>query len=209
MRRRVSGKRRVVAGKKRPKTAVLFYIAVRKITSSALLMFLIRFNIFALPLYAILLSGAKFEPLMQLTTQLAFAVLRLTGIQAQLSGSIISVPVNDGTFGAYVSWDSTGWKSMLALAALIFATSFSLRKKLFGMLLLPVVYLVNILRIWFMFFVATVNAAYFDIAHLTIWSWGLILTILALWIVWMKWATRTGAEKKLKKWEESHRARFR
>ena len=151
-----------------------------------LLRFLIKFNIFALPLYAILLTDVKFQPLMDLTTQIAFAVLRLTGIGAVLNGDVISVPVTDGTFGAYVSWDSTGWKSMLALASLIFATDFPFRKKMYGALLLPVVYAINIFRIWFMFYIATINAAYFELAHVTIWSWGLIFAVLALWLIWMK-----------------------
>lgn len=158
---------------------------IKRINTS-LLAFLIRFNIFAVPLYIILITGAKFEPLMQLTTQLAFAFLRTTGISAELHGSVISVPTDSGSFGAYVSWDSTGWKSMLALAALIFATGFPLRKKMYGLFLIPLVYLINILRIWFMFFIVTINAGYFEIAHITIWSWGLIFTILLLWVIWMK-----------------------
>lgn len=205
-----------VRGKSLQKPAFLSYPEViKKISSSSLLMFLIRFNIFAIPLYFILLTGMMSEPLMQLTTQLAFVLLRATGISASLNDNIISVSVSNGSFGAYVSWDSTGWKSMLALAALIFATSFSLRKKLFGLLLLPVVYCINILRIWFMFFIVTIDASYFELAHLTIWSWGLIFTILLLWIVWMKFVGRKepnmfGADKKLKKWNESKdRERFR
>jgi exosortase/archaeosortase family protein len=154
--------------------------------SRRVLIFLAKFNIFAIPLYAILLSGFQLVQLMQLTTHLAFAFLRLTGINAELHGDIISVPVSNGNFGAYVSWDSTGWKSMLALLALIFATDFPSRKKLVGLMLLPAVYLINILRIWFMFFIVTVNVAYFEFAHLTVWSWGLIFSILALWVLWMK-----------------------
>jgi len=161
-------------------------IFISEMRSSSLLMFIVRFNIFAVPLYALLVTGIKSEPLMQLTTYLAFTMLRATGINAQLHDYIISVPVSNGDFGAYVSWDSTGWKSMLALAALIFATTFPLRKKMLGLLLVPLVYLVNILRIWFMFFIVTINVAYFEIAHITIWSWGLIFTILLLWVIWMK-----------------------
>lgn len=164
---------------------ILPYI-IKKISSSELLMFIIRFNIFAVPLYLILISGAEFEPLMKLTTELAFALLRLTGINANLHDYIISVPVSTGSFGAFVSWDSTGWKSMLALTALIFATGFSLKKKLLGLALIPLVYSINIFRIWFMFFIVTVNPAYFELAHITIWSWGLIFTILLLWVIWVK-----------------------
>lgn len=172
--------------KVRRKRLAQAHFIIKKINSSASLMFLIRFNAFAIPLYLILITGAKFEPLMQLTTQVAFSLLRATGISAELHDSVISVPTDSGSFGAYVSWDSTGWKSMLALAALIFATGFSLRKKMHGLLLIPLVYLINILRIWFMFFIVTINAAYFELAHITIWSWGLIFTILLLWIIWMK-----------------------
>jgi exosortase/archaeosortase family protein len=149
-------------------------------------MFLVRFNIFAVPLYIILITGIKFEPLMQFTTYMAFELLRFTSIDAHLRNNIISVPVSNGNFGAYVSWDSTAWKSMLALAALVFATTFPLRKKLMGLLLVPIVYLVNIVRIWFMFFIVTIDVSYFELAHITIWSWGLIFTILLLWALWMK-----------------------
>ena len=150
------------------------------------LRFLVRFNLFAVPLYVILLTKFEFLPLMQLTTQLAFALLRVTGIGAELDNYIIRVPVEGGHFGAFVSWDSTGWKSMLALFALIFATAAPLRKKLRGLVLIPVVYAINLARIWFMFYIATVNIDYFDIAHITVWSWGLIIAILLLWFFWLK-----------------------
>ncbi len=151
-----------------------------------LLMFLLRLNLFAIPLYAILISGVTFEPLMAATTHAAFSLLRLSGVDATLNGDIISVPVNDGSFGGYVSWDSAGWKSMLAFFALVFATDFGLRKKMLGLLLVPAIFLLNVLRVWFMFYIATINVAYFELAHITVWSWGLILAVLALWAVWMK-----------------------
>ena len=77
---------------------------------------------------------------------------------------------------------------MLAFIALVFATEFPLRKKMKGLLIVPVVYLVNVLRIVFMFFfVSRYDIAYYSFLHATLWSWGLIAAILLLWLVWIKY----------------------
>ena len=172
--RRKRGRKKFLAGVQQ-KTAV-----------KEAIIFLVRFNLFSIPLYAVILAGFQSGFLMDITSNIVVALLSSTGIETTMHGNIIAVPVKDGNFGAFVSWDSTGWKSMLAMFALIFATAFPLRKKLMGLALIPVVYAVNILRIWFMFFISTVDTNYFALAHLTIWSWGLIFTVLALWVLWMK-----------------------
>ncbi len=152
-----------------------------------ILKFLVRFNLFAIPLYLIIVSGFQLGFLKDATADFTFHMLRLTGIDASITGNLISIPAENGVFAARIDWDCTGWKSMFALFALIFATDFSMRKKLHGLVLIPAVYIVNLLRIWFMFlFVSDFGLAYYDIVHATIWSWGLILTVLVLWVVWMR-----------------------
>jgi len=138
-------------------------------------------------LYLIIISGFQLGFLKDLTTGFSFALLRTTGIDASLSGNLIAVPIENGSFAAVIDWDCTGWKSMLALFALIFATDFSLRKKLYGLVFIPLVYFVNMLRIWFMFyFVSGFGLLYYNIVHAIIWSWGLIVVILVFWVMWMK-----------------------
>ena len=152
-----------------------------------ILTFLIKFNLLAIPLYLIIVSGFQLGFLKDVTADFTFHMLRLTGIDASIAGNIISIPAENGVFAARIDWDCTGWKSMFALFALIFATDFSLRKKMRGLVLIPAVYLVNLLRIWFMFlFVSDFGLAYYDIVHATVWSWGLILTVLIFWVVWMR-----------------------
>jgi exosortase/archaeosortase family protein len=152
-----------------------------------MLVFLVKFNLLAIPMYLIILSGFQWIPLKETTAGLAYDMLRITGINANLEDSVITVPMNDNYFIASIDWDCTGWKSMFALFALIFATGFPLRRKLAGLVLLPVLYFINIVRIWFMFYFASVyGIAYFDMVHATIWSWGLITAILILWIIWLK-----------------------
>ncbi|MBI2076241.1 MAG: archaeosortase/exosortase family protein [Candidatus Aenigmarchaeota archaeon] len=175
--------------RKRPKNAVFSagdFLRQQKRAIRKTLVFLVKFNLLSIPLYAIILTGFQSGFLMDATSNMVVAFLRATGMETAMHGNIITVPVKDGSFGAFVSWDSTGWKSMLAMFALVFATEFPLRKKMFGLVLIPLVYAVNILRIWFMFFISTVDTNYFALAHLTVWSWGLIFAVLGLWIIWMK-----------------------
>ncbi len=156
------------------------------------LKFLVKFNLFAIPLYLILFSGYQSRLLMDVTTDISYAAIK-AAMPAERSGPNMIIPVEGGFWSAYVSWDSTGWKSMLALFALIFATDFSLRKKMLGLVFIPLVYAVNILRIWFMFFfVHNYGTGIFPLVHATVWSWGLIITILVLWVAWMKKIPDTG-----------------
>jgi exosortase/archaeosortase family protein len=155
------------------------------------LTFLILLNVFSIPLYAIVISGFEFQPLKSLTAGSALFLLRLTGMDASLSteavNPVISMPVSGGQWAAVISWDCTGWKSMLALFALVFATPFVLSKKLFGLVLIPLIYIINIARIWFMFFyVNTFGFNFYSIIHSIVWSWGLLVMMLIIWVVWAK-----------------------
>ena len=74
-----------------------------------------------------------------------------------------------------------------ALFALIIATPFAMKKKLWGLLLIPVVYLINILRIVFMYwFVRSYGLEHYNLVHGTLWSYGLIGVILILWLLWIR-----------------------
>lgn len=68
------------------------------------------------------------------------------------------------------------------------ATDYPNKRKMLGMLLLPVIFVVNLARIIFMFlWVHWYDLANYKLVHAVVWSWGLILTILVLWVIWMKW----------------------
>ena len=171
------------------KSSKKHFFIIDKKQGFQLLRFLIKFNLFAIPLYIILISGFQLDLLKDITAGLSFLLLKATGIDAALSGNLISLPTS--SFAASIDWDCTGCKSMLAFFALVFATDFPIRKKLYGLLFVPLIYIVNLLRIWFMFFfVANFGLAHYDILHSTIWSWGLIAAILIFWLVWMKFIAK-------------------
>jgi len=147
------------------------------------LIFLIKFNILAIPMYLIIIFSLSFAPLQEATAQISTSLIP----DSSVSGTMIVIPMEGGSWAADINWDCTGWKSMYALFALIFATPFALGKKLWGLLLIPLVCLINIFRIVFMFlFVKTYGLANYELVHATLWSWGLVAAILILWIVWIK-----------------------
>ncbi|MBS3054516.1 MAG: archaeosortase/exosortase family protein [Candidatus Aenigmarchaeota archaeon] len=151
--------------------------------------FLARLNAFALPFYAIELTGAQFTWFMEVTERISFIIMQATGLPVIIENGLMAIPVNGGTWAAYVSWDSSGWKSLLVLFALVMATGAPLNKRIAGLLLLPVLYVFNIARIWFMFFfVGSFGLEHYGLVHGTLWSWGTAAALLAMWLLWKRWA---------------------
>jgi exosortase/archaeosortase family protein len=154
----------------------------------ATLEFFVKLLLFAIPLYVILIFNLSFGPLQAVVRDLAAWLIGAAGMQPTVAGSVISIPLAGGNWGAAISWDCTGWKSMLVFLALVFATPRSMRDRAKGLaIFLPLIFIVNIVRIAFMFyFVQTAGLAYFDLVHAVIWSWGLIAVVLVCWLVWLR-----------------------
>lgn len=178
-------------GKRKARTARLANFNVKNEKLFRIAKFLAKFNIFAIPLYAILLSGWTLVELQRLVADVTMYMLTAAGMNPAINDLLISIPIKNGDWAAVINWDCTGWKSMLAFLALVMATDYPAKRKLAGLMLLPVIFAVNLLRIFFMFFyVKTFDLASYQLVHAVVWSWGLILTILILWIVWMKYDFR-------------------
>lgn len=152
-----------------------------------LLRFFVRFNAFAIPLYVILFANLQSEALQRATADAVLWLLQASGFQAAANGLLISIPITGGSWAAFINWDCTGWKSALALFALIFASEARGRKKLFGIAFVAALFAVNLARIWFMFwYVSAYDLANYAVVHDIVWSWGLIFAVIALWIAWAR-----------------------
>jgi exosortase/archaeosortase family protein len=152
------------------------------------LKFLVLFNVFSIPLYIILLTGVSFAPLQFATAQVVNPLLNAIGINSRLDGLIISVPEPSGSFAGHISWDCTGWKSMLAFAALVLATDAKRNKKLLGLAMIPLVYAFNIFRVTSVFALVSVfGAQYFPTIHAIMFSFAMVAFILLLWVAWLKY----------------------
>lgn len=156
------------------------------------LRFLVKFILFAIPLYIVLILGVTSPWFQNLVADVSYFFISSTGIEITRSGNFFTIPIEGGSWGAFINWDCTGWKSMLALFALIMATDFSGRKKAKGLLIfIPALFVVNIGRIVFMFHIAATDLSLFATAHAIVWSWGMIAALLIFWVVWMR-MSKTG-----------------
>jgi len=161
--------------------------------------FFLVFNLLALPMYFVLLTDATFSPLQEFLATLTANALQLQKISATSSGSFITIIDAGNTLrNVQISFDSTGWKSLYALVALVAATPLpSLQRKVrFLAVALPAVFLLNFLRVW-----STLWYSYaygwqnFDVIHTLLWREGLIAAVLLFWFFWLRDAVKLKRRK--------------
>lgn len=149
-------------------------------------LFLVKLIVFAIPLYFVLIFNEILLPLQGVVSHNVYHILKSLGFEVVRSGFLLRA---DG-FAFLISEDCTGWKSMLFLAALIFAVPRVLiKKRLLGLLVgVPVIYIGNLLRILVMVFIWKAYGYEFaNIIHDYFWQLGLISLVLIMWISWLIW----------------------
>lgn len=164
--------------------------------------FLLVFNLLAIPMYAILLSNATFAPLQSLLAAMTAYALKSQGLSAAASGAFVSVlDAQNVVRNVEISFDSTGWKSLYALAALVIATpiyDFHFRSKLkFLAVGLPGIFALNFLRIWStVWYSAVFGWQNFDVIHIFLWREGLIAVVVLFWFFWLHDALKAGRPRR-------------
>jgi len=154
----------------------------RKITLLA--RFLVAFNLLALPMYAVILSGTQLPILQSIVASIVDAVLNAMSYSTSLSGMVIRV-ASPVAVDVAIDADCTGWKSMYAYAALVLATPLAMgwrkRTKLvvIGM---SALFVLNIARIVSTVAAASVfGVAVLDVVHTVLWREGMIIAVVLLW----------------------------
>lgn len=162
--------------------------------------FLLVFNLLALPMYAVLLTNSTFLPLQNLLSVMTAYALKSQGLSAAVSGPFVSVlDAQNIVRNVEISFDSTGWKSLYALAVLVIATPiYDFRGKLkflaFG---LPGIFALNFLRIWStVWYSAVFGWQNFDVIHLFLWREGLIAVVVLFWFFWLHDALKAGRPRR-------------
>lgn len=151
-----------------------------------LVRFLVLFNLLAIPMYAVLLSGAQLPALQSVTTDAVYSIFQALGYSAERAGFTITFTAPLQT-SIVIDMDCTAWKSMYAFAALVLATPGKMGWKRRLVLILAGVlalFALNVVRI-----VSTVAAAAafgiatLDVVHTVLWREGMILAVVAMWLV--------------------------
>lgn len=151
--------------------------------------FLVKFNLLAIPLYTVLYLNLSFPLLQTFFATLSYNTIKIFGYNVTQDGFWLTTFTENGVQKIEISWDSTGWKSMYALAALVIATPISnfFRKLRFIPIGILMIFLINYLRITSTILISLkFGFHYFDIVHLFLWREGLILAVVAIWYLWFR-----------------------
>jgi exosortase/archaeosortase family protein len=152
------------------------------------LIFLVKFNLLAIPLYILILLDFSVPPLQNFVALLSHKLLLAMGIQSNLNQHNLIAIKEFKMFFVEISMDCTGWKSFYALFALTIATpKIKIRKKiLFLFISIPLLFFINIARIALTIYLSLIQPESFGFVHDFLWQWGLTLTIIGTWVVWLK-----------------------
>jgi exosortase/archaeosortase family protein len=121
--------------------------------------------------------------------------LDILGYENIVSGNTINLVIESGEFQGVIDWDCTGWKSVVLFLGLVFASPRSLKKKLQSFIFIPIIYIINIFRIIFMFIAVYLNTDLFYLIHQFFWSYGLIFVVFVLWFIWYADYSKIKAKK--------------
>lgn len=131
---------------------------------------------------------AWFEPLVEpgvnaWTAQVAAAALRGFGVDARADGATVENPLQP----IEVIWECTGLTAVALFVAAVVASPAWWRRKLAAVCLgVPVILLVNTLRLVSLVFVGHFRPELFEIAHVVVWQALMVLAAVSLWLVWLE-----------------------
>lgn len=163
------------------------------------LIFLLKFNLLALPLYALMYSNFSLPQLQFFLTDVLYSLLKALGYEIAKDGFMLGLLSGSTIATIKIDMDCTGWKSMYALAALIIATPAiatpatgssavgGYKKLKFLALGLASLFLINIARLLTTIaFVYHFGLQHLDLVHTMLWREGLILAVAAIWYLWLR-----------------------
>ena len=153
------------------------------------LLFLIKFNLLAIPMYLAIYFNLELIPLQQFLADAVYAVLRFLGYDVMKGGLVLTLTSGFTIANIKMSVDCVGWKSMYALAALAIATPLpnDLKKLKFivaGVLAVAALNFARVLTTILAFYHFGLQAL--DVVHTFLWREGLIITIVLIWLMWLK-----------------------
>lgn len=132
---------------------------------------------------------AVIGPYTAMVARLAGSVLGLLGEDVTVSGCVVRSP----RFAVTIHNGCNGLVISLVLAAGVFAFPVAWRTKVAGLLVgLVAVQLINLVRVLSLFYTGVYLPRFFNESHVVVWQSVVILSGVALWVVWARWAvTRT------------------
>ncbi len=151
--------------------------------------FLIKFNLLSIPLYVIILSGMEFTQIQLIVSNIVYQIFNIIGYSVRREGINLIFDQAPLVLSITINTDCTGWKSMYTLFALMLASPVphKFRKIRNILIAISLVFLANILRISsILLLTAKFGTQYINWLHSVIWQPLMIITILFVWLIWLK-----------------------
>ncbi len=152
------------------------------------LVFLGKFAALSLPLHFLLWANFDAAYMQTFVAKAVERLLLYSGIEVSRNGMLLAMNTKTGALTVEVIKDCIGWKSILALFGLIFATpKIAFKKRILGFLAgAPVIFLGNLLRIYAtVCFTVFRGVEFWEITHTYLWQEGLMALVIATWYLWL------------------------
>ena len=158
----------------------------------ATLIFSIKLNLLVIPLYILIYLDFSLPSLQNFLAYLISLTLSSLKFPVASEGKNIFIFLTESEsyriIPFEISMDCTGWKSMYLLTALVFASSFELKKNLkFLAITLPFLFIINFLRIVSTIAIALIfGFEFFEVTHNILWREGMVFIVVIIWYLWLR-----------------------
>ncbi len=172
--------------------------------------FLLRFLVLAIPLHVLLWLNFDAHMLQVVTVNSVSFLLSLFNVTHRVIDVFLIVDPGSVPWTIEIIKDCVGWKSFMAVCALIFAVrKVSAKKRIKGILIAaPIIFAGNIFRIFTSIYLSvTFGYKWFDFIHNILWQWGLIALVILIWWVWLEKIADIGTKTRTKKKTRTHRTK--
>ncbi|HJS43970.1 MAG TPA: hypothetical protein VJ755_10900 [Gemmatimonadales bacterium] len=151
----------------------------------------------ALLVWGVIILGARvgvdapahpFEGVTVVVASQVKLILAWIGVPVSQYAASLFIP---GGFGYVVVMGCTGVVPAAVLAIAILASPASAAARAIGLVVgVPLVLLVNLLRLVHLFYLGVYNPRDFGLAHEVLWECALVVTTVGLWFGWWSWASQ-------------------
>jgi exosortase H (IPTLxxWG-CTERM-specific) len=130
--------------------------------------------------------GPILAPLTLFTADATYFLLSWLGVDAVREGNVIA---HAQGFAYQIYYSCTGFILMLSLAVSILAYPSRLTEKTVGIALgVPILFVLNQVRLVHLFYVGIFDAEQFEYVHHVLWEYLMILIVASLWLSWASWS---------------------
>lgn len=154
----------------------------------AMLWFLVKLNLLAIPLYILLAINFSFPEFQSFLASILGNALNILGYPTVVEDYYIGMSFGFTIATFEINMDCTAWKSMYLLAALAIATPAKKDEKIkFLLISLPLLFALNFARILTTIVLAfQYGFEYLAIVHTFLWREGLIFAVVGFWYIWLR-----------------------